>query len=97
MQFRKKGLITRGAIKKRFRITGRGHLKCFPSSMPNKKRLIRFKGVWGPERVLKQVFHTSKWRRVDTMAEKNKYRENTDILDTLDLIAVEHEAKLLKK
>lgn len=95
LQYKKKGLVSRGAVKKRFRITGRGHLKCWPNSVPGKKkRIIAFRGVWGPQRLLKQVIHTRRWHRVDTMAEKSKYRENIDILDTLDMMATEAPPKI---
>jgi hypothetical protein len=80
-QYRRKGIKQKSAAKKRFRITGKGNIKYFPSQLRGKKKMIYKLGAVGADKHLAAVFPGKGYQKTMNMTMKRKYRETDDLID----------------
>jgi ribosomal protein L35 len=65
---------TKSAAKKRFRVTASGHIKCWPSSLHGKARIIKRAGLHNSTAIhLAKLLPTSGWKPTTKSAAKSKY------------------------
>lgn len=68
-----KGLKTKSAAKKRFRITGSGHIKAYPSKLSGKQIIIRRDKVDNLARHLTYTFPKSNFKAYTPSRAKGRY------------------------
>lgn len=69
-----KTLRTKSAAKKRFRVTANGHLKCWPSSLHGKSRIIKRHGLHNSTAIhMSKLLSNSGWKRTFKSTSKSQY------------------------
>jgi hypothetical protein len=75
---------TRSAAKKRFRVTDSGHIKCWPSSLHGKARLIKRLGLKNSTSIhLGKLLPTSGWKRRFKSSSKTAYLRQDQEFDLI--------------
>jgi hypothetical protein len=88
MQHLKKGLGTKGAVKKRFRITAKGNLKYFPSSAgKGRARYVYRRGVKGNAIHMLKLFPGSRFHNTTNHTMKKRYLETDEEIEAISKLS----------
>lgn len=69
-----KKLRTKSAAKKRFRVTANGHIKCWPSALHGKARIIKRHGLRNSTAIhLAKLLPNSGWKHTMKSSAKSQY------------------------